>query len=415
MRSIRLDRRYILLLLVLLALTVRSCGLGHIKKHTGDESMHISNAMSYVETGVITSNWSHPPLRHILQYCSIKILGDNPYGWRGVNVLFGTLSILIIFLLAKELFDNERVAALSSIFLLIDPLHIMFSRTTFEEIPGGFFIMAAVYSALRYLRGSTLAALAAGLCFGLSFATKWYYLPAWVVVTCFIIYRRYAQGNLGTSEAMYVFAAFFILPAAVYLSTFHFWFARGYGMGDFLSMQADSFKMLEGLNFDVYETQNIRMLAVPVWQWFLKPVVIGYNIWIMGAFSLSVVFMNSPIVWLLTIPSVTFVTFKSIMGTNANKGLMILLFAFTYAQFCIINRPMFFYSLLSVLPFAYLCIALFLSWIIETHTKNTWHFRALIVLSAVLGIYLLPLAVVMPYPTFLYKPVFAFSNMVSSF
>lgn len=63
----------------------------------------------------------------------IKVFGLNPFGARITSAVIGTLTVLIVYHLAKEIF-NERIGLLSALFLAILPWHIHFSRVTFRAI-----------------------------------------------------------------------------------------------------------------------------------------------------------------------------------------------------------------------------------------------------------------------------------------
>ncbi|WP_198649079.1 glycosyltransferase family 39 protein [Cyanothece sp. BG0011] len=63
----------------------------------------------------------------------IKLLGLNPFAARITSAIIGTLTVFIVYHLAKEIF-NQRIGLLSALFLAILPWHIHFSRITFRAI-----------------------------------------------------------------------------------------------------------------------------------------------------------------------------------------------------------------------------------------------------------------------------------------
>ena len=63
----------------------------------------------------------------------IKIFGLNPFGARITSAVIGTLTVFIVYHLAKEIF-NQKIGLLSALFLAILPWHIHFSRVTFRAI-----------------------------------------------------------------------------------------------------------------------------------------------------------------------------------------------------------------------------------------------------------------------------------------
>ncbi|MGK7954007.1 MAG: ArnT family glycosyltransferase [Crocosphaera sp.] len=63
----------------------------------------------------------------------IKLFGLNPFAARITSAILGTLTVFIVYHLAKEIFDR-KLGLLSALFLAILPWHIHFSRITFRSI-----------------------------------------------------------------------------------------------------------------------------------------------------------------------------------------------------------------------------------------------------------------------------------------
>lgn len=89
----------------------------------------------------------------------IKYFGMNAFGVRFASALSGSLTILLIFLLTKELFTNHKsrdsIALLSSFLLTLNPWHIHFSRGAFEVTLALFFITLGLYAFLLALKRKT--------------------------------------------------------------------------------------------------------------------------------------------------------------------------------------------------------------------------------------------------------------------
>lgn len=80
----------------------------------------------------------------------ITLFGLNPMGIRITPVIYGTLTILALYLLAKAMFDNE-IFALSSAFLLaISPWHIQLTRASFES---SFSLLWVILGLSLFLKG----------------------------------------------------------------------------------------------------------------------------------------------------------------------------------------------------------------------------------------------------------------------
>ncbi len=102
---------------------------------------------------------------------SIALLGKTALAVRLVSVITGTLSVLAVYLFAREVFD-KKVAWLSAILLSILPLHIHFSRTGVDNIVDALTAPLILWLVFRGAkRGSSLSLTAAGLVTGLCMYT----------------------------------------------------------------------------------------------------------------------------------------------------------------------------------------------------------------------------------------------------
>ena len=86
----------------------------------------------------------------------VKILGLNELAVRLPSALLGTLAVLGIFLLVKELFGSPNLALIASFFLAVSPWHIHFSRGGWETNAASSFILFGVYLFLKSLKNPKL-------------------------------------------------------------------------------------------------------------------------------------------------------------------------------------------------------------------------------------------------------------------
>lgn len=119
-----------------------------------DEAFLGYNAYSIAKTGKDMSNNFLPiHLQSFLYspagyaYSSIpwiSLFGPSPFSVRFSSALFGTLTVILTYVLVMELFGSSRLALLSSFLLSISPWHITLSRTATENILVVFFIILGV-------------------------------------------------------------------------------------------------------------------------------------------------------------------------------------------------------------------------------------------------------------------------------
>ena len=175
-----------------------------------DEAMNGNNALEAVASGnfkiFYPENNGREGLFINIQALSIWLFGNEPWALRVVSAIFGTLTILGVFLLAKELstsrisksefliskqsqnpkdqkefrdlrfkirdYRSDIIALLSAFFVATSYWHINFSRIGFRAIAVPFFASFGIYFLLKGLRrGKILDIVWAGIFIGLGFHT----------------------------------------------------------------------------------------------------------------------------------------------------------------------------------------------------------------------------------------------------
>lgn len=99
---------------------------------------------------------------------SVALFGLNDFAVRFPSAFFGTLTILLIYFLTRELFKNKSIALLAAFFLAITPWHIQFSHAAFEATLGFFFVGLGIYCSLLGMRKNLWYLPLASLAFGLA-------------------------------------------------------------------------------------------------------------------------------------------------------------------------------------------------------------------------------------------------------
>lgn len=154
-------QRIILGLIILMAFFLRFWRLSEfpVGFHIDEASLGY-NAYSLLKTGK-DENGKFLPL-HIdmfgdnrpagyqyLDIIPIKIFGLNEFATRLPSALFGALTVLMIYFLAKELFISRPIALIAGFLLAISPWHVVTSRAGAETIVALFFIILGAYCFLK--------------------------------------------------------------------------------------------------------------------------------------------------------------------------------------------------------------------------------------------------------------------------
>ncbi len=79
-------------------------------------------------------NHEHPPLAKLLIALSMYLLGDNGYGWRIPSVIFGSVAILVFYLLMKRVSKFKQVPLIATFLFSFETLTYVLGRIAILDI-----------------------------------------------------------------------------------------------------------------------------------------------------------------------------------------------------------------------------------------------------------------------------------------
>lgn len=97
------------------------------------------------------------PLYVYLTIPSVYLFGLNVFAVRLPSAFFGSLSVLIVYLLVRELFKSPTFALLSALMLALSPWHISLSRGAFEANLVTFFIPLGIWAFTKGIKDAKFA------------------------------------------------------------------------------------------------------------------------------------------------------------------------------------------------------------------------------------------------------------------
>lgn len=112
--------KYLVILILLVGALLRIYNLS-----SENVSFDEANALQFTENP--SSDFGHPPFYFLFLNYWIKLFGDGEFSIRAPSVIFGILSILLLYFLADLLFD-KNIALLSIFIFSINPFHIYLSQ-----------------------------------------------------------------------------------------------------------------------------------------------------------------------------------------------------------------------------------------------------------------------------------------------
>jgi len=115
--------------------------------------------------GIDSVNQEHPLLAKLLIALSMSIIGDNGWGWRIPSVVFGLLSIFVLYLLLKKTAKSPMIALMGTFLFSFDTLVFVHSRiATLDIFVLGFMLLGFYWYFSNRMNLSALGMALATLC-----------------------------------------------------------------------------------------------------------------------------------------------------------------------------------------------------------------------------------------------------------
>ncbi|MEY3254187.1 MAG: hypothetical protein RJA01_193 [Actinomycetota bacterium] len=358
-----------LLSILLFSALTRFINLGRPAELVFDEVYYVDGAKDYLAHGVELDKGAaefivHPPVGKWAIALGIKVFGDNPFGWRFTAALIGTVSILLVYLIAKHLFKSEFISVVAAALMALDGLHLVMSRTALLDIFLSFFILLAFYLLIKEKLWW------AGVVFGLALGTKWsaIYVLAAVGIYLLIASRRYLLTPI----------QFGVLPLMVYIASWFGWFlsADGWSRNSKSNPLASLINYhREILNFHTGLTTDHSYQA-SAWNWLVlgRPTSFFYDDpKSCGADSCSqeVLAIGTPILWWAGLVAIFVAIGYFIYRREKSNGLILLFLLSSYLPWLAFpERTTFFFYAIAFQPFLILCIGFVLSKFLENEVTR---------------------------------------------
>ncbi|MCL5798194.1 MAG: glycosyltransferase family 39 protein [Patescibacteria group bacterium] len=131
----------------------------------------------------------------------MAVLGLSDWAVRLPSIIFGFLTIVLVYFFIKEYLGDKKIAALSAFLLLISPWHIIFSRTANEVSMQVFLIMLLFYFWVRHLNTGRnifrVASLVTLILATISYYSSFVFIPL-ITLSFIFIYKKKSVRNLIT-------------------------------------------------------------------------------------------------------------------------------------------------------------------------------------------------------------------------
>jgi dolichyl-phosphate-mannose-protein mannosyltransferase len=260
----------------------------------------------------------HPPLAKLLIALSIYMIGDNGFGWRLPSALFGSVAVLLFYLLLKNV-AGKKVALIGAFLFSFDSLIFALSRIGMLDIFTLTFMLLGFY---LYFAGRPYMS---AVSMALSTLTK---LPgaSGVVVVAIVEVALFLQNRPG-SRSWRSLVGWISKYAATYASSLlltlavldYFWV----GYGDFFRPF-----VLAQQSIEPHEVSCPSGIISCPWQWLINQIPIHFSI-----LSFKLTFAMNPAILFFAVPAIIYSTYRYIRGRSLFGLFNVVWFLVTYLPY----------------------------------------------------------------------------------
>lgn len=336
--------KLILILILLFAFVTRTFDLWSPKSEYFDEVYHAFTARVILHgdpkawewwntpPAGFAYEWTHPPLAKLGMVSGMLLFGENSFGWRIPGALLGVGAVLLVYLLAKELFKDEVTGLLAAGVFSLDGLALVMSRIGMNDSYILFFALLSIYLFMK--QKDFLSAVS----FGLAMASKWSAL--WVVPILFVLWLRRTN-----KFKLLTFVFFLLLPFTVYLLTYLPMFLTGHNLSIWWGMQEQMWWYHTGL-------RATHPYSSSWWEWplLIRPIYL-YTSNEIGGMVARIYAMGNPLVFWFGLASVILSFIYSYVEKNKNLAFVVFAYLIFFVPWAISPRIMFLYHYLPSIPF----------------------------------------------------------------
>ncbi len=277
-------------------------------------------------------NQEHPPLAKLMIAASMKLLGDNAWGWRLPSVIMGSVSILLFYLLMKKTSKNGKYSFLATFLFSFDNLIYVDSRIAILDIFTLAFMLLGFY--LYFSERTKLSAVALAL----STLTKIGGFYGFLVIVIFHVLRDVRPNELIKKWRS------ILIPKLKWLLPFSFYYAAtGFTLLFVLDRFVSGRDPFDHIRF-IYSYTLALVRAAPVGiesrplDWLFNQVPIPYlgvSVSTGGITYQTIAFWGAmnPFILYLTIPAMVYALYRYDEKNSQLALLMLCWFAATYFPF----------------------------------------------------------------------------------
>jgi dolichyl-phosphate-mannose-protein mannosyltransferase len=360
------------ILVLALSAGVRFWALGTPTKYIFDEVYYPHDAKALIDGKIGPKpgglswepgdeiSWPHPEYGKLAIAVGILAFGDNAFGWRFMSALAGFAILCFVFPIARRLGLSRGWSLAALVLAAVDTLGIAQSRIGTLDIFIAVFTVACIYLTLRYVQNGhrwywlVLAGVAGGLAFGTKWSGAFACLVALVLVFLFRVREPREESPSrrllrATRRAAPPLLILIVLPVALYVASYAFYFAAGHSWSEWVELQR------QALTFNLHLSQSHTYASKsPTWILDVRPVWYYFQ----GKTTYyGVVAIGNPVLWWGTALSLVALPIMALVDRDRRLAMPALLVALLYFPWFAATRTSFLYYMTPVAPFMAVLVA----------------------------------------------------------
>lgn len=354
-----IEKYFWLIAIIIIAIDIflRFWHLGTPNWFVFDEVYYPKYADTYFDNGTYFD--VHPNLGKLIIAGGIYLFGNNSFGWRFFEAVFGSGLIIVIFFFTLSLFRNKLTALISLVLASSCTLIFVESRLGLINIFLAFFTTLGLYLFWLWIEKKHLWLLAVSM-ISLALATsiKWIgFLALLAAIIYFILlittdkkFLDYVRG-----KKIYIILSILIF-AGVYAAIFFLGNNSQYSFWQWHS---------QALNFHL-TLKDSHPYASRWWTWILgiRPIWLEFKKIAENTYVCIVEIANLPLVW-LSLVAFIYSTYLAIKKKNQAIIFLIIAILCLYLPWILVKRITFLYLFLPVIPLLIILSANFLRYLIS--------------------------------------------------
>ena len=303
--------------------------------------------------------WTHPPVAKLGMMAGMLVFGKNPLGWRLPGVLFGVVSVYLIYAISVELFKDRLLGVFAAGLFSLDGLPLVMSRIGMNDV---YLLAFVLFTFYFYIKEKPIYSAVA---YGFALASKWSALWAFPLLVIYHIIK----GKKLTRR----YLGFVILPPLIYMITYIPFFTQGRNFEKFFNINVitkctnvepctESYGLQQQMFWYHTNLKATHSYTSPWWSWpiNMRPVYLYTSADDLPKELVSRIYLlGNPIFFWMGL-AVIFSTVVFKRNITKNIAVVSLGYLVFFVPWALAPRIMFLYHYLPSIPFLAIIFAYFL-------------------------------------------------------